>query len=217
VKDEVMRRLSLGFGVALALALVAVSGTDAGVQYPSQAAASRVIDRTVVCLMSGTGFPDTLRFMDASAQPFDAYTNHSPFASFYNGTGESATSVRLSTGPGPGPTGELFFPTRCRTTKLRVALSSRGLKAAVSEHRAWYRCDVPARVLVRVRGVFKRPTALSRDQRAPEAYVARGDISSGDLAVTTLPGRKPIFFGSVNGATRKARVFIAPSRCARRL
>jgi hypothetical protein len=217
IQDAVTRRLGLELGVvALLPALIAVAGSSAGVRYPSEQAASRIIDRTVVCRMTGVGFPDTLRFMDASAQPFDPASDSSPMTTVFNGTGDSITRVWVSTGPGPGATGEVSLSARCATTKLRVALSGRGLKARTAEPRAWYRCDVPARVVVRVRAAFKRPTALSRDPRAPDAYVARGDISSAYLAATTVAGRKPIFFGSANGATRKARLFIAASRCARR-
>jgi hypothetical protein len=208
-----VRSLALLLASAVVLSLATVAGSAA---VASRSAPARIIDRTVICRMTGIGFPDTIRFMDASAQPFDPNSEYSPTTTVFNGTGDSIMRVWVSTGPGPHPTGELFLPTRCATTKLRVAFSSRGLKAGAAQARAAYRCDVPARVLIRVRGVFKRPTALSRDQRAPDFYVARGDISRGDLAVTTLPGRKPIFFGSVNGATRKARAFIAPSRCARR-
>ena len=209
------RRLGAGFALAVVLALAAVlPGTGVGAQ--TRTAASRIIDGTVVCPMTGVGFPDTLRFMDASAQPFDPASEASPMTTVFNGTGDTVTRVSVSTGPGTSPAGELTLPTRCATTKLRVALSTKGLKRGAAEPRAWYRCDVPARVLIRVRAVFKSPTALSRDPRAPDAYVARGDISTGDLAAVTLRGRKPIFFGSVNGATRKARVFIARSRCARR-
>jgi hypothetical protein len=210
------RRRGFGLALAFVMAIASVGTSFAGIESSASPGASRIIDRTVMCRMAGTGFPDTLRFMDASAPPFDPGSDYSPMTTVFNGTGESITRVWVSTGPGPGPTGELSFPTRCPTAKLRVALSSRGLRAGAAEPRAWYRCDVPARVVIRVRGIFRRPTALSRDPRAPESYVARGDISTASLAVITLPGRKPMFFGSVNGATRKARAFIAPSRCARR-
>jgi hypothetical protein len=76
-----------------------------------------------------------------------------------------------------------------------------------------YKCDVPATVLIRIRASFARPTRFVRDARFPSTDVARGQISTGYLAVTTLRGRRPIVFASVNDASGKARLFVAPSRC----
>jgi hypothetical protein len=145
-------------------------------------------------------------------------TSSSPEISVSNGGTAPGAGVDagVRTGPASGHhTGALWFTrTRCQRTKIRVPLSSRGLRGgpAGPSGEGW-RCDAPAVVLIRVRAVFKRPTALSRDARAPWLSVARGPITTGAVAITTLRGRKPMFFASVNDATGEARAFVAPSRC----
>jgi hypothetical protein len=65
-----------------------------------------------------------------------------------------------------------------------------------------------------VRANFKRATGFARDPGfAPSLTLAKGPIVTGYLAVTTLRGRKPLAFGSVNAASGKARLFVASSRC----
>jgi hypothetical protein len=78
-----------------------------------------------------------------------------------------------------------------------------------------YTCDVPAKVVIRVRAVFKRPTTFSVDPRFPDNEDAKGDIATGYIAVSTLRGRKPIAFASVHDASGKARVSVARSGCSR--
>ena len=75
-----------------------------------------------------------------------------------------------------------------------------------------YRCDVPAKVVIRVRAVFKQPTLFRVNPRSPDVEDAKGDITTGYIAVTTLRDRKPVAFGSVRD-DGKAQVFVAPSRC----
>jgi hypothetical protein len=67
---------------------------------------------------------------------------------------------------------------------------------------------------MRVRANFKRPTGFARDQRfTPSLIFAKGPIATGYLAIATANGRKPLAFASVNDASGKARLFVAPSRC----
>jgi len=67
---------------------------------------------------------------------------------------------------------------------------------------------------MRVRADFKRPTGFSRDPAVTDSLIfAKGQIATGYFAVTTLRGRKPLVFASVNAATGKARLFVAASRC----
>ncbi len=68
-------------------------------------------------------------------------------------------------------------------------------------------------VLMRIRAEFRRPTTFTRDRETPWLRRARGRIATAQLAITTLRGRKPIAFASVDGATGKARIFVAPARC----
>jgi hypothetical protein len=68
-------------------------------------------------------------------------------------------------------------------------------------------------VLIRIRANFERPTRFVRDARFFSTDVARGQISTGYLAMTSLRGRRPIVFASVSDASRQARLFVAAARC----
>jgi hypothetical protein len=201
------------------LAGAAATGVLLGVPVESGAgAASRILDRTVVCRMTGTGFPDPIRSISVGVSGRSEGLDLPPFVSARNGHGgESGVSAGLQTGPGPSSrTGYVLLSrTACRQTKLRIPLSSRGLLGgSASADRKSYTCDVPATVVIRVRAVFTRPTRFSPDPRSPWHVVARGNITRGSLAVVSMPGRKPIFFGSAAHAAGSAAAFVAPSRCA---
>lgn len=201
------RRLGLG----LALVMVVVGQTTAGFASRSQPAASRIVDRTVVCQMPVIGYPDGIRFMTFSALygvPADMFASNGP---------NFELRVSVTTGPtGRQPTGSVALNRRdCTDTSLRVPLSARGLTGGPSTRfRHSFTCDVPTKVLMRVRAAFKRPTAFSRDRETPWITRARGEIATGSLAVASLQG-KPLAFASVDGATGKAQIFVAPSRCKR--
>jgi hypothetical protein len=138
-------------GAAAAAALVVASvGTGAE-------SASRIIDRTVVCKMTGTGFPDTVRLITASATPRLPATDASPTAAVTNGdeTGGPLVGAGVRTGR------------RCTQTRIRVPLSSKGLRGGpAGEIGNAYKCNVPAKVLIRVRAVFRRPTSFRPDAHA---------------------------------------------------
>jgi hypothetical protein len=214
---------------ALPAAVAAVTGVLAAVVPDGGAAAqaSRIIDRTVVCQMTGIGYPDSLRYMTVSATPYDAGYNTSPTIGASNGSfGYPGAGVGLRTGPAgrenETPTGELGMTRtqtgRCAKTRLRIPLSSRGLEGGpTGPDRKWYRCDVPAKVVIRVRAVFKRPTFFRVDPRFPDSEEANGDIETAHIAVVTLRGRRPVAFMSAHHATGSARIFIAPSRCEKQL
>ena len=137
--------------------------------------------------------------------------------------GFPGAGVGLRTGPAGRenevPTGELAMTRtetgRCANTRLRIPLSSRGLEGGLTgPDRKWYRCDVPAKVVIRVRAIFKRPTFFRVNPRFPDSEEATGDITNAFLAVTTLRGRKPLAFMSVHHASGKARIFVARRSCA---
>src|SRR5687768_3522595 len=82
------------------LAALAV-GVPAGASRTAAESASRIVDRTVVCEMTGTGFPDQIRFMSVGASS-RSQANLPPFVSARNGaSGEAGVSAGLQTGPGP--------------------------------------------------------------------------------------------------------------------
>ena len=215
-----MRPLALLLASAVVLSLATVAGSAA---LASPSAPARIIDRTLVCRMTGIGYPDTLRYMTVSARPYEATTNTSPQISAANGSqGVPGAGVYMRTGPAgrenETPTGEVSMTRtqtgRCANTRLRISLSSRGLKGGpTGPDRKWYRCDVPAKVLVRVRAVFTQPTFFTVDQRFRDTENAKGNIKTGYIAVTTLRGRRPIAFTSVHDASGKARIFVARSGC----
>jgi hypothetical protein len=195
--------------IAALLAPETVSGADA---------ATRIVDRTVVCRMTGTGIPDPIRSISVGASARSKALDLPPFVSARNGPmGAAGVSVGLQTGPSPSQrTGYVLLSRMaCRSTKLRVPLSSGGLLGGSTKaDRKSYSCDVPANVLIRVRAIFTRPTRLSPDARSPWQFVARGKIVTGALAIATMPGRKPLFFGTAAHTAGTAEAFIAPSRCA---
>jgi hypothetical protein len=206
-----MASISLGLGVAAAIGVLAAPTASGSVQ------ASRIIDRTVICRSVGTGFPDPIRVMSVAASPRSEALKLPPLLSAHNGpSGEGGVSAFVQTGPDPShPTGSVSFSrTRCTTTTLRVPLSRRGLRGGSTEPDAKrYKCDLPMRVLIRVRAVFMRPTRFSRDAGSPWLSVARGTIATASLAVATLPGRAPLSFSVANHTAGTSSLFVARSRC----
>jgi hypothetical protein len=191
-------------GVAVAIgALIGVSiGNGAE-------SAARIIDRTLVCPMIGVGYPDPARFLDAQAIP--RLGDYSPHAGVYNSAAAAGGVIAdLKTGPDFGHGAGWVRLKGCTPSSLRIRLSSRGLRGGPTALGDRQKCEVPARVLVRLRAVFKRPVTL---RRTKGMLVANGTIATGYVAVATLPGRRPLVFASVNDATGKARLFVAGSRC----
>jgi hypothetical protein len=218
-----MRQRLLLVVVLVAPPLLAVSSVLGWTRVATAASPWRIIDRTLVCRMSGIGYPDAVRFMHVGANQYQPATDSSPSINVGNGTpavpGASASVRTGSAGDGSQTTtGELALTRaatkQCATTRLRIPLSSRRLRAAPSDRFSTdYRCDVPARVLIRVRAVFKRPTVFSVNPRYPDVEAAKGGIINGYIAVATLQARKALVFASVNDASRKARLFVARSEC----
>jgi hypothetical protein len=209
-----MARVCLGVVVGMGALLAASLGT--GAERPA-----RIIDRTLACPMTGAGYPDPARFMSVGADPFLPASDASPNIYVYNGPGDATgVSAGIRTGAGGqgnrATTGALALtPTLCAVTKLRVSLASSGRNARpTGAFGELYSCEVPARVLIRVRAVFKRPAAFIRNPRYPWLSEAKGNIATASLAVTT-PRGKPLFFASVNDATGKARIFVTRSGCSR--
>jgi hypothetical protein len=171
------------------------------------ALASPVVDRTFVCMMTGTGFPDPYRAIDVSVTP--RVGKESPQLSLVNNVDMRAG---IATGPyafGQKKTGELWISRApCKASSLRVELSSRSLRGGRAERFGeQHACEVPAKVLVRLRAVFTRPVTLRLDRGF---WIAKGRMSSAALAVATLR-RSPIFYASTDD--ENARVFTSSSRC----
>jgi hypothetical protein len=166
---------------------------------------ARIVDRTLVCPVSGNGYPDPARFLEVQARP--RLGDNSPFAGAYN---VPEVIADFKTGPDFGQGTGWMRLKGCTPSRLRLQLSSRGLRGGPSPLGDRHMCEVTARILIRLRAVFNRPVALRREQGI---HIARGRIGTGSVAVATLPGRKSIFFASVHDSTGEARVFTAPSPC----
>jgi hypothetical protein len=190
------------FLAGAAVAMGALFAVAVGIGAPSP---SRIIDRTLVCPISGTGYPDPARYLEVQARP--RLGDNSPFAGAYNVPDLIAD---FKTGPDFGHGTGWMRLKGCSPGSLRIRLSSRGLRGGPSPLGARYTCQVTARVMIRLRAVFNRAVVLRREEGL---LVARGRIAAGYVAVATLPGRKPIFFASVDDSTGKARLFTAPSPC----
>lgn len=185
--------------------------------------AFRIIDRTLVCRVSGIGYPESVRFVNVSASPYNPDFDVAPYIGVSEGAvGEPGWLTYLRTGPAgeqnQEPTGRATLPRTgrgpCVSTRLRVPLSSKGLTGGpIGEDPKRYECDVPAKVLVRVRAIFKRPTVFRVDPRFPDFQDAKGNIAVGYVAATSLRGRKPLAFASVQDEGNKASIFVARSRC----
>jgi hypothetical protein len=188
---------------AIGALFAAPGGTGAAQQ------ASRIIDRTLVCPMSGVGYPDPARFLDAQAIP--RLGDSSPHAGVYNApSAANGVIADFKTGPDFGQGSGWVRFKGCAPSRLRVRLSRRGLRGGPTALGDRQKCEVPARVLIRLRAVFKRPVTL---RRAEGMLVANGSISTGYLAVATLPRRKPLIFASVSDATATARLFVSRPSC----
>jgi hypothetical protein len=182
--------------------------------------ASHIIDRTVVCRTAGMGFPEAVRFMNVSAEPSQQLGGAPAppwlFVGNPSGGGDAGVSASIRTGPyGNDASGYISLSrTRCTRTNVRIPLTGSGLRGGPTQPFGDnYRCDLPAMVLIRVRADFRRPAVLRPDPRSPLVSVARGQITTGYLAVATQQGRKPIVFASAHDGSGKVRLFISPSRC----
>jgi hypothetical protein len=173
-------------------------------------AASRIIDRTFVCKTVGTGYPDPVRYMDVSAAP--RLGSNAPNVGVFNGPPPNGVRASLWTGSYfSSPTGRLSLSRpRCSPNTLRVRLASAGMRGGQTALGERYKCDVPARILVRVRAVFKRPVTLIRGR---EEFFARGNIATGTLIVATVTRRRPIVYMSTSDASGKTAIFVAQRGC----
>ena len=203
-----------------------VGSASEGVEVRQQAraapAASRVIDRTVVCSI----MPGNPREIDVQAssgtRPFGDRSKWKslPSASFGDPRSTSPTSshVYAAIRAGWPPPREVGLPLRtdtlsysitCRPSRARVPLSAGGLSGgAAGAFGDDYDCVVPRKILVRIRGLYRSATTLKRSR---DSLVARGAVREGYLAVRT-PSGKQIALATVF-ESGKARLFVGDT-CA---
>jgi hypothetical protein len=170
-------------------------------------AASRIIDRTLLCevaLRAGVRSLDikangALRQgPNAHGAAIDLFSPWSPDA-YLAGIGEGTLTLNHK---------------RCRPLKTRVRLQRRGLSGGpLGPFGDTYDCSPPRFVRVRLRASFRsrvslRPTVW--DDQAPFPVMrARGRVQEGYIAVQTRVG-KPLLFGSV-ADSKPGRLFTADS------
>jgi hypothetical protein len=196
-------------GVALILAGVVLSGLEPGAGAP--AATSRVIDRTFSCSMdlqagvrrlyaaAQTGYqesPGKWKWLPSAILTTSGVERPGPdsttIAGISAGSRDQLGSARVWIGTG-----------RCRPDKADVGLSPRGLKTRTADlFSDYYVCTPPARVLLRVRAVFRAPAALTFRTGLGELR-ADGAVEEASFAVETQAG-KPLLYAAVakSGRTR---------------
>lgn len=184
--------------VALAATALTAAPLGAGAVSPS-----RIVDRTLLCTMTGVGYPDPVRFLRVGAARHDPATVLP--ASISASNGGSTISVITGRDDEPLKSTLAWRGAPCKTTNVVVPLSRNGLAAGGVASYESYDCEVPARLVIRIRGIFEQPVRVS-------AGIARGSLVYGYLAVAT-PARQPVAFASLAGRTQQASVFVSPSRC----
>lgn len=200
-----LRRLAL-VSATLGLALVPSANLGAA---PVDAEQSRknVLDRTVSCAIAGVGFPDPARYMSVFAFPKRPTAAPLVFAS--HGEGEGGVSIGFTAGNGAQA---WINVSQCKPVRTRIPLTASPLAGGRTTFGEQQRCEVPARVLIRVQAVFARPFAIRTDPDRRYQQVARGRIESGSLAVATAK-RKPIAFARTDAATGRASIFVSRALC----
>ncbi len=184
--------------LVITLALTAV----AAVLIPSPAArpdASRIVDRTFNCT---AGYLGGVYQVD-----IDSYWYVDPQTQ--RRTPSATVSTSLTNGFLGGISSSSLYVNRlhCRATNAKVALTTKGLSGgALDALGAQNQCFTSRRILVRIRGEFRKPTQLR--VASPSGYPqfqALGPTTQTELAIATIAGR-PIAYAATAGP-RKARLF----------
>jgi hypothetical protein len=205
--------------VLAAVGIAAIAPPPAG----GGESASRTIDQTYTCIVRGVGFPDSVRYVSVLGEPRIA--RYAPWAHVaYTDGGPSAVGAPPSndsfgagfrTGRtqhwGAGATW-LNLAT-CAPTRARAPLASKGLRGgAIARFGESHRCDVPARVRLRVRAVFRSAVTLKPDRRARYLLTAHGRMVRGEVVVRAANGQ-PIIYATSDDRSGRTAIFTSPSRC----
>jgi hypothetical protein len=175
----------------LVLAATLVSSVEA------ETRASRIVDRTFSC---ATGYVGGIYQVSVRSHWYEQAGRRQAFASITtilkDGFLGSISSRSLSVNR-----------LHCRATRQQLPLTTRGLRGGAFSMLPVERdCFTPRRVLVRIRGAFRKPTELK--SASPFGYPqlqATGAAMRTELVVGT-PDGKPIAYASIAGS-KKARLF----------
>jgi hypothetical protein len=210
----------LAIVLSVTAALTAAAASSAGPNGSSEPAASRIVDRTLLCATRQNG-----GVYEIEAESFSGVRQSRtkwarlPFAVV--STGETASAANalqnslawITSGHPDTQTqlGEFFFPVRatqfgtlainrrvCRAAK-RIPLGSKGLTGGVAGQIGdSFDCEVPKRVVVRVRAVLESAV----DLRPHDAFLLTTvTLREAKIVVRTQKG-KPIAFVSTNESGR---------------
>jgi hypothetical protein len=166
----------------------------------SPAGSDRIIDGTYSCSVAIQGGIRLLSAFASGLVPTHVSPKRSIGASSNWGEGPLAAATTDSMS---------LNPARCTASKARVPLAARGLEGGSvgQEHRS-FECETPARVLVRIRGVFAAPAAFAEDRTfGYRQLLATGEVANAAVAVRTLGGR-PMALASLS-ASGGVRLFTA--------
>jgi hypothetical protein len=189
-----------------ALAAVTAAAAPAGIDAPS-----RIVDRTSVCTPIAYG---GIGDLDVFANPPEDLNFDRPISAYLIvRTGGSRPDTNLVlvrrrsqvrypglTDPQAvgGPGGVFAHSQRCASTRVRVALSSKGLPGPPIRFEKDVDCPVRGRVLVRVRAVLQAPAEWRRAERP---YVgARQSVAGASVAVRSQRTGAPIAFMQLDKA-----------------
>ena len=174
------------------------SGTPSG-------SSARVIDRTLLCSTAMQGGIRLISIRAASAtgsgpaQQGPSFSASTGFARDAGFAYASTSSLSLNW-------------SRCTETRARVRLAAGKLDGGPTLSWQEYDCEAPRRVLLRIRALFRKPTAFESNRESGyEQLSANGDVKEAALASRTQSG-KPLGFAMLS-ESGKARLFAA-STCS---
>ena len=209
-----MRGVSLACVVLVAAVLAALAGRPAS-GAPASPAATRAVDRTLLCRVGYSGGARLLLLTARSAARrgdalgWLAHATVSTPGNPLSRQNAAPTLAGVSAGwppPPPLTTGGLGYDnTRCGPSRAKVPLSAKGLTGGVaSAFGEDLRCVVGKTVVVHVRATFREPV-VEEPNKAGGFVSALGRMETGQIAVRTLSG-KPLVYADVADGGR-ARLF----------
>jgi hypothetical protein len=203
--------------------LVVLAGLGSGAS--ASEVQERVLDQTFSCTVRGVGSPDTVRYLSVYGEPRIA--RYAPWAHVASVDGDPSpvggppSNDSLGAGFRTGKTqhwgtGATWLNVAtCTATRARPALTSKGLRGGrIADFHESHQCDVPGRVLLRVRAVFRSPTMLRPDRRARYYLTAYGRMTSAAMVVRAANG-EPLAYTAVDDRSGRTSIFTSPTRCFR--
>ena len=175
---------------------------------------TRLVDRTYACTTEDFG--GGYRRGDLDAHP--RLPNGVPAGvRFVAGREEGAAAVGADAAGGFGQrSGGVYVTTaRCRLTRLRVALSPAGLEGGHTAVATSYECELPRRIVVRVRAVLRSAGRWHPIEGSNGVHGVQVDVREAALAVRRLAAPKPFAFAAFDARSR-TRAYASSRVCTER-